>query len=97
VSAQIDGADVRLSTVTREAWLQPIDPIDGCALDLESGWVSPSYGVRHPIAVVVLRGRVAVPRIASFRFGSSRLTRDQLTQIASAWPALADKEPCVKS
>ena len=78
VSAEIVGSDVRLSTTGRDAWLQAAPPSDGLTLSLEPGWVSPSYGVRAAITVVVLRGRVPLPRTQAFRIGFVRVPPERL-------------------
>jgi len=83
VGAEIVGEDVRLSTGGREAWLQMVTLPCGAALTLEAGWSSASYGVRSAIKVVVLRGRLALPQYASFRFGLARLSIDRLRQLAA--------------
>jgi hypothetical protein len=87
VAAAIVDNDVRLSIDDREAWLQPLAPPPGLALTIEDGWVSASYGVRTPIRVVVLRGRVAIPQIAIFRFGLVRLAVDRLQALVAMMPA----------
>ena len=73
VTAKIDLGDVRLSAKGCEAWLQIISGRDVLSVSLESGWVSPTYGVRTEIVVVTIRGRVPLPQAASFRIGRSRL------------------------
>jgi len=63
----------------------------GVALTLEAGWSSPSYGVRGAIQVVVLRGRLALPQYATFRFGLARLSIDRLRELTAGFasdPAL---------
>jgi hypothetical protein len=84
VSARVDGSDVRLSTPGGEAWLQPIELADGLTLGIEQGWMSPSYGVRREIAVVVVQGLVSLPCGAAFRFSSTRLSRDRLRELPSS-------------
>jgi len=91
VRAEIVGDDVRLSTGGREAWLQLLMPPRGATLTLEGGWSSPSYGVRGAITVVVLRGRLALPLDATFRFGLTRLSVDRLRELTAGFasdPAL---------
>ena len=78
VSAGIDGHDVRLSAGNRESWLQIVDAPDDLTLLVEPGWVSPSYGVRVPIHVLIMRGQARLPVTASVRFGLVRLTPAQL-------------------
>jgi hypothetical protein len=87
VSAEICGREVRLTTTEHEAWLQMASPIDGLTMTIESGWASPSYGVRTAIRVIVLRGRVALPRVVSCRFGRARLPFDRLQAVAASLPA----------
>jgi hypothetical protein len=100
VSAAIVGSDVRLLSGDREAWLQTAMPSDGLTLAIENGWISPSYGVRTPTSVVVLKGRTALPRTAAFRFGFARLSPEQLRMAAARDRAhapanAADTSPCV--
>ena len=82
VHASLDGADLRLSAAGRDAWVQTIEP--GLTLGLERGWVSPSYGLRRETSIIVLQGRVALPRAVSFRFASARLAGDALVQALAA-------------
>jgi hypothetical protein len=87
VVAEIVGEDVRLSAGAREAWLQLVTPPRGVTLSLETGWSSPSYGVRGAIMVIVLRGRLALPVDAMFRFGLTRLSIDRLRELAARIPS----------
>jgi uncharacterized heparinase superfamily protein len=87
VSAEIRGGDVRLAAAGHDAWLQFASPIDGLTMTIENGWASPSYGVRTEIRVIVLRGRVALPRVVSCRFGLARLPLDRLERTLAALPA----------
>lgn len=87
VGAEIVGEDVRLSIGGREAWLQFATSPRGVTLTLEAGWSSPSYGVRDAISVVVLRGRLALPLHATFRFGLARLSIDRLRELAAGIPS----------
>jgi uncharacterized heparinase superfamily protein len=83
VSAAIEAGAVRLSIGGRSVWLQPIESLNGLDLEVQTGWVSPSYGVRTETQVVVIRGRVALPRTLSFRFASQRLPADRLRDLDS--------------
>jgi hypothetical protein len=87
VSAEIRGRDVRLAVAGREAWLQFASPIDGLAMTIEDGWASPSYGVRTGVHVVVLRGRVALPRVVSCRFGIVHMPPDRLQKAVASLPS----------
>ena len=87
VTADIDGGDVRLSTSGRDAWLQRVSISQDVAWTIEDGWVSASYGVRSAIRVVVLRGRMAAPQAATFRFGLARLPADRLQALAASMPS----------
>src|SRR6202011_6005443 len=88
VDAEIDGHDVRLREVDgqatplsaggRQFWLQVVDAPDDMTLLVESGWVSPSYGVRVPIQVLSMRVQARLPVTASVRIGLVRLTPAQL-------------------
>jgi hypothetical protein len=64
-----------------------VAPPRGVALALEAGWSSPSYGIRGAINVVVLRGRLALPQYATFRFGLARLSIDRLRELAAGIPS----------
>ena len=84
VSARVDGGDVRLRTGDRDAWLQIIEPAPGLTVDIARGWMSPSYGVRREIAVVVLQGRVALPCVATFRVACTRLAADAIAHATAS-------------
>jgi hypothetical protein len=66
-------------------------PNDACSLSVEDGWVSPSYGVKEPAKVIVLKGTVAVPLDASFLFAERRLIPPER---AEASEALATSTAC---
>jgi uncharacterized heparinase superfamily protein len=68
------GTDVRLSGGGRTVWLLPDDTAATFSLSVEPGWVSPSYGVKVPTAVVVWRATAAVPIEASYLFAETQLT-----------------------
>jgi len=102
VTAEIAGPDIRLSTNGRAAWLQPISIPTELTMTVEDGWLSPSYGVRSAIRVVVLRGRVGLPQTAMFRFGLAQLTADRLQALGALMPSgvpasLVGTQPCVNS
>ena len=97
VKGTIEGAAVRLSSHGRDAWLQPIESLDGLTVQVEAGWMSPSYGVRHEIQVIVIRGRVALPRIVSFRFGSHLLPAGRLRDLAAAQADVDGRLPAAAS
>jgi len=102
VTAEIAGPDIRLSTNGRAAWLQPISIPTELTVTVEDGWLSPSYGVRSAIRVVVLRGRVGLPQTAMFRFGLAQLTADRLQALGALMPSgvpasLVGTQPCVNS
>jgi hypothetical protein len=78
VSVGIDGRDVHLTHGHRESWLQIVDAPGDLTLLIEPGWVSPSYGVRIPIHVLIMRSQARLPVTASVRFGLIRYTPAQL-------------------
>ncbi|PYR42930.1 MAG: hypothetical protein DMF93_04440 [Acidobacteria bacterium] len=84
VTAAIDRDDVRLVCNGRVVWFMPIASGDALSLSLEDGWVSPSYGVKVPATVLVLRGTVPIPITASFLFAAERLSRDERAAAASS-------------
>jgi hypothetical protein len=90
VIAHADGGDVRLSHESREAWLLPDD---GAALSLsiESGWVSPAYGVKLPATVLVWTATVPLPLDVSFLFADRRMTGEER---AAAGNALLSTAAC---
>ena len=53
-------------------------------MTIEDGWASPSYGVRTGIRVIVLKGRVALPQLVSYRFGGVRMSRDLLQSMSAS-------------
>lgn len=71
VSARIDGRNVCLTAAQQTVWFQALETPEATTLAIESGWMSSSYGVREPIAVVTLRTRAALPGRAVFRFGAT--------------------------
>jgi len=71
ITPEHDGRTVRLSNGAREVWLIPDLSALDARLDIEDGWVSPSYGVRVPTKVLVWRTRVSLPVTASFLFAES--------------------------
>ena len=78
LDADIDGRDVRLRSAGRDAWLQLASAADGLTMAIETGWISPSYGVRTATRVVTLRGRVVLPQVVSVRFGLVRTSPDRM-------------------
>jgi hypothetical protein len=78
VNGRIEGTDVRLSSGTREAWVQLVPGGAPLALAFEPGWVSPRYGIRLPTQVLIASARVRLPAAAAFRFGVARLSAPQL-------------------
>jgi hypothetical protein len=71
ISPEYDGRTVRLSNGAREIWMIPgVSALDA-RLDIEDGWVSPSYGVRVQTKVLVWRTRASLPVTASFLFAES--------------------------
>jgi hypothetical protein len=67
------GNDVRLANGARDVWLRLTEPASAMTMEIEDGWVSPSYGVRVPTKVLVWRARSSVPLTVSFLFAESRV------------------------
>jgi hypothetical protein len=72
VAADVHGRDVRLACGSREFWLRSDLP-HAFILSLESGWVSPSYGVKVPATVVVWTGTASLPLVTSHSFSTERV------------------------
>jgi hypothetical protein len=71
VSCEIAGGGVRFSCGDGERWLQLASAPSAIAITLEPGWVSPSYGVRHPATVVVFRAKLTLPFTLTYSFLAS--------------------------
>jgi hypothetical protein len=91
----VDGTDVRLRAAGRDAWLQIVDAAPGSSVAIESGWVSPSYGVRVNTRVVLVTTRTPLPVLATYRIGLVRLTPARLQTLASSLPANRQDSPLV--
>ena len=87
VVAEIVGGGVRLSSLGREAWLQVVAGPPETTTTVETGWCSPSYGVRNEIRVIVMRARAAMPQVSTFRLGLVRLSVDRLHELAAILPS----------
>jgi uncharacterized heparinase superfamily protein len=85
-TATIEGNDVRLSVRGTDMWLQVDDDLSRLTPSIEEGWVSPSYGVRTETQVVVWRGHVKLPIVATTRFGPARLTTSEIRMLISSLP-----------
>lgn len=70
-TVELVGRDVRIASGPREVWLTHASTAT-LGVALEDGWVSPSYGVKIPSIVVMLKGTVTMPFDASFGFASER-------------------------
>lgn len=68
----IEGQDIRLSKDGQERWLLPVSGMGDLQWVIESGWVSPSYGVRHETRVLVVRGHLQLPHRLTVMFSSRR-------------------------
>jgi Heparinase II/III-like protein/Heparinase II/III N-terminus len=86
VTANVEGNDVHLSIRGSDMWLQVDDDLSRLTPTIEGGWVSPSYGVRIEIQVVVWRGQVKLPIVATTRFGPARMTAGQIRMLISSLP-----------
>jgi Heparinase II/III-like protein/Heparinase II/III N-terminus len=76
ITPAVDGTDVRLASPQGDAWLMAVDGTSGVTPKIEAGWVSPSYGIKVPAAVVVIETRAVLPVLASWLFADVRLGRD---------------------
>jgi hypothetical protein len=84
VTPEIDGCDVRLSCGGRTVWLLPDAAAATFSLGVEAGWVSPSYGVKVPTAVLVWRTAVTGPIEASYLFAETRMTVNERADVSAA-------------
>src|SRR5262249_24826290 len=92
VVVDIDGCDVRLSCAGTEGrtdspkavWLLPDDSAAELSLSVESGWVSPRYGVKVATKMLVWSGRSRIPIVASYLFAESRLPREERIAVSGA-------------
>jgi hypothetical protein len=75
VRAAPSGNGVRLTSHDREFQLDALD-VEGLAMRIEEGWVSPSYGTRMRCCVVVWEGDVILPKRPAFSFSSSAVQRE---------------------
>jgi len=91
VTPEVEGHDVRLSRDGRTVWLLPEDTAATFSLSVEPGWVSPSYGVKVPTAVLVWRTAVAGPIEASYLFAEAHLTVNERAAVSEALRAGCDK------
>jgi hypothetical protein len=92
LAAEIVSGGVRLSASGREAWLELVTGPPDLAMTIETGWLSPSYGVRAETRVVVMRVRAALPQGVTFRLGLVRLAINQLHELAAMLPSAASVE-----
>jgi hypothetical protein len=57
---------VALDHAAGTAHFAVVDGLGGVTMRLEDGWVSPSYGVKHPGHVIVIDGVTTLPARAGF-------------------------------
>ncbi|MEO7133240.1 MAG: alginate lyase family protein, partial [Vicinamibacterales bacterium] len=79
----VEGNVCRILSGDRELWLQ-FSNISAASMRLDDSWVSPSYGVKHPAAVVVVATDDVMPVRLDYLFSSARLTESQQTAARSA-------------
>jgi len=84
VTPEVDGQDVSLSRDGRTVWLLPESTAAILSLSVESGWVSPSYGVKIPTAVLVWRTAVTGPIEASYLFAETHLGVRERSDVSEA-------------
>jgi uncharacterized heparinase superfamily protein len=84
VAPELDGCDARLSCDGKVVWLLPDDTAATFSVGVESGWVSPSYGVKVPTKVLVWTTTSQVPLAASYLFADVRLTRKERAAVSEA-------------
>ncbi len=84
VTAEVRGTDVCLFCDGRTVWLLPDDTAATFLLSVEPGWISPSYGVKVPTAVVVWRATAEVPIEASYLFAETHLTPGERSTVGDA-------------
>jgi len=62
----VDSQTVVLHHAGGTALFALVDGPDGVTMRVEDGWVSPSYGVKHPTHVIVIDGVTTLPASAGF-------------------------------
>jgi uncharacterized heparinase superfamily protein len=62
----VDAQTVVLQHAGGTALFALVDGPDGVTMRVEDGWVSPSYGVKHPTHVIVIDGVTTLPASAGF-------------------------------
>jgi hypothetical protein len=60
----------------RELWLN-FSNLDAAVIRLDESWVSPSYGVKHPAAVVVVDADDVMPVRLDYVFSIARLNASE--------------------
>jgi hypothetical protein len=87
----VDGA-IRLRASGTEAWLRVVDSSSRLCMQLESGWVSESYGVRTAASVAVATVSADLPFHATWIIGapaSEEMTARLVDDLAAAAEAAA--------
>jgi hypothetical protein len=82
LTATIHEQDVRFESNGRERWLLMVGADAPVRWTIEPGWVSPSYGVKHPTSVLRLRERRSVPYRMTYLFTTT--FRSSAARIADA-------------
>jgi len=68
----IHEGDCRIASGSKEFWMLPAVPA-GAMFTVEDGWVSKSYGVKTPTAVIVFDHDAELPFSLSYIFADARL------------------------
>ena len=79
----IEGNACRIASSDRELWLL-FSNLAAAPVRIDEGWVSPSYGVKHPAAVVVVDVDGVMPVRLDYVFSSTPLSESQQAAAMSA-------------
>lgn len=84
IVAETCDMDVKLTSGERVVWLLADGARSNARLSLQSGWVSPGYGVKTSTSVVMWEAKAALPSVTSFLFAETRLSMEERNRVWSA-------------